>query len=58
MSDFMKAKHYIGHTSGMVGPINWNKKKVHRLDSGLTMWSRLLTSPMTLTLDFSNQIAK
>ena len=31
----------------------WNEKKVHRLDSGYTMWPWSLTSHTTLTLNFS-----
>ena len=31
----------------------WNKKEVHWLDTGWTMWPWPLTSPMTLTFDFS-----
>ena len=31
----------------------WNEKEVHLLDTGWTMWSWPLTSPMTLTFDFS-----
>ena len=31
----------------------WNEKEVHRLDAGWTMWPWPLTSPMTLTFDFS-----
>ena len=31
----------------------WNEKEMHRLDTGWTMWPWSLTSPMTLTFDFS-----
>ena len=31
----------------------WNEKEVHGLDTGWTMWPWPLTSPMTLTFDFS-----
>ena len=31
----------------------WNKKEVHGFDTGWTMWPWPLTSPMTLTSDFS-----
>ena len=31
----------------------WNEKEVHQLDTGWTMWPWPLTSPMTLTFDFS-----
>ena len=31
----------------------WNEKEVHRWDTGWTMWPWPLTSPMTLTFDFS-----
>ena len=95
---FFKVKHFIGHISGMDGPIDakrkggasvgywvnyvtltfdlthdldlwffkvkfqnsflwgiviwlmWNKKKANQLDTGLTVWSCTLTTPMTLTL--------
>ena len=49
---FYKVKHYFGHISGMVGPIDL-KKKVQWLDTGYNMWYGLLTSLMTLTLDVS-----
>ena len=31
----------------------WDEKEMHRLDTGWTMWPWPLTSPMTLTFDFS-----
>ena len=94
---FFKVKHFIGHISGMVGPIDvkqkggasvgywvnyvtftfdlihdldlwffkvkfqnsciwgiviwlmWNKTKANQLDTGLTVWSCPLSTPMTLT---------
>ena len=36
----------------------WNEKEVHRLDTGWTMWPWHLTSPMTLTFDFSRSNLK
>ena len=33
--------------------IMWNEKEVHRMDAGWTAWPLPLTSPMTLTSDFS-----
>ena len=50
---FFKVKHTFGHISGMVGPIDWNEKEVHRLDDGYNIWPLPLTSLMTLTLDVS-----
>ena len=41
----------------MVGPIN-EKRKVHLLDTGPSMWPRPLTSPMTLGMYFQGQILK
>ena len=47
MSDFMKAKHYIGHTSGMVGPINWNEKR----GASIGFWVNHVISTFDLTHD-------
>ena len=47
---FFKVKHYFGHISGMLVRLMWNKKEVHRMDTGHNMWSWPLTSLMTLTL--------
>ena len=46
-------KHYFGHISAMVGPIDVKQKEVHRLHVGYNMWPWPLTSLMTLTLDVS-----
>ena len=46
---FFKVKHYFGHISGMVGPID-----VKRKGSVLVgYWVQYVTSFMTLTLDVS-----
>ena len=50
---FFKVKHFIGHLRMWLVRLMWNEKEVHRLDIGWTMWPWPLTSPMTLTFDFS-----
>ena len=48
---FFKVKHSIGHISGMVGMIDVKRKG----DASVGYWVNhvILTSPMTLTFDFS-----
>ena len=103
---FFKVRHFIGHISGIVGPIDvkrkgeelvgywvnyvtltfdlthdihlwffkvkfqnsciwgiviwlmWNKKRANQLETGMTVWSCPLTTPMTLTLLFKGQSVK
>ena len=47
---FFKVKFQNSCISGIVIWLMWNKKKANQLDTGLTVWSSPLTTPMTLTL--------
>ena len=47
---FFKVKFQNSCIWGIVIWLMWNKKKVNQLDTGLTVWSCPLTTPMTLTL--------
>ena len=38
--------------------LTWNKMEIHQMDAGLIVWPRPFTLPMTLTLDFQDQILK
>ena len=44
------------YISAKNGPIAWNKKQTHRLNSRPQMWPLSLTLAMTLTLNFQGQI--
>ena len=44
---------FQSHISGIAAWLMWNKKEVHQLDIGCSMWPWPLTSLMTLALDFS-----
>ena len=50
---FFKFKHYFGHISGMVGPIDVKRKGSASVGYWYNMWPSPLTSLMTLTLDVS-----
>ena len=51
---FFKVKHSIGHISGMAGPNDMKQKGGASVGYWVNyIWPSLLTSPMTLTLDFS-----
>ena len=47
---FFKVKFQNSCISGIVIWLMWNKKKANQLGTGLTVWSCLFTTPMTLTL--------
>ena len=47
---FFKVKFQNSCIWGIVIWLMWNKKKANQLDTGLTVWSCPLTTPMTLTL--------
>ena len=40
------------------GQLTWNQRDVSRLNVGPMLWLKILTSPMTLTLNFQCQILK
>ena len=50
---FFKVKHYFGHISGMVGPIDVKRKGSASVWYWYNMWPWPLTSLMALTLDVS-----
>ena len=47
---FFKVNFQNSCISGIVIWLMWNKNKANQLDTGLTVWSCHLTTPMTLTL--------
>ena len=47
---FLKVKFQNSCIWGIVIWLMWNKKKANQWDTGLTVWSCPLTTPMTLTL--------
>ena len=47
---FFKVKFQNSCISGIVIWLMWNKKKANEIDTGLTVWSCPLTTPMTLSL--------
>ena len=47
---FFKVKFQNSFIWGIVIWLMWNKNKANQLDTGLTVWSCSLTTPMTLTL--------
>ena len=55
---FFKVKFQNSCILGIVIWLMWNKKKANQLDTGLTVWSCPLTTPMTLTLWFKGQSLK
>ena len=52
---FFKVKFQNSCISGIVIWLMWYKKRANQLDTGLTVWSYPLTTPMTLTLLFPGQ---
>ena len=53
MCFFLRSNNLLDISQEWLVRLMWNEKEVHRLDTGWTMWPWPLTSPMTLTFDFS-----
>ena len=47
---FFEVKFQNSCISGVLIWLMWNKKKANQLDTGLTVWSCPLTTPLTLTM--------
>ena len=50
---FSRSNTLLDISQELLVRLMWNEKELHSLDTGWTMWPQPLTSPMTVTFDFS-----